>query len=81
MLEKKANELIDEAKELMDFCIKQMDVYDIKNMDMDNFAAIQRCVKLVDSASELMVEQSRMMDDMDRKLDVILEILGKAEES
>ena len=79
MLEKKTNELIDEAKGLMDFCVKQMSACDIKDMDADNFAAIQKCISLVDSACELMVEQSRMMDDMDRKLDIVLEILRKEE--
>ena len=79
MLEKKTNELIDEAKGLMDFCVKQMTACDIKDMDADNFAAIQKCISLVDSACELMVEQSRMMDDMDRKLDIVLEILRKEE--
>ena len=79
MLEKKTNELIDEAKGLMDFCVKQMSACDIKNMDADNFAAIQKCISLVDSACELMVEQSRMIDDMDRKLDNVLEILRKEE--
>ena len=81
MLENKTNELIDEAKGLMDFCVKQMSACDIKDMDADNFAAIQKCISLVDSACELMVEQSRMMDDMDRKLDEVLEILRKEEES
>ena len=79
MLEKKTTELIDEAKGLMDFCVKQMSACDIKDMDADNFAAIQKCISLVDSACELMVEQSRMMDDMDRKLDNVLEILRKEE--
>ena len=81
MLENKTNELIDEAKGLMDFCVKQMSACDIKDMDADNFVAIQKCIGLVDSACELMVEEAKMMDDMDRKLDEVLEILRKEEES
>ena len=81
MLENKTNELIDEAKGLMDFCVKQMTACDIKDMDADSFAAIQKCISLVDSACELMVEEAKMMDDMDRKLDEVLEILRKGEES
>ena len=50
MLEKKTNELIDEAKGLMDFCVKQMSACDIKDMDADNFAAIQKWISLVGSA-------------------------------
>ena len=81
MLEKKTTELVNEANELMDFCVKQMSACDIKDMDADNFAAIQKCINLVDSACELMVEEAKMMDDMDRKLDEVLEILRKEEES
>ena len=77
MLEKKTNELIDEAMGLMDFCVKQMTACDIKDMDTDNFAAIQKCISLVDSACELMVEEAKMMDDMDRKLDNVLDLLRK----
>lgn len=81
MLENKTSKLVDEAKGLMDFCVKQMSACDIKDMDADNFAAIQKCISLVDSACELMVEEAKMMDDMDRKLDNVLEILRKKEES
>ena len=81
MLEKKTNELIDEAKGLMNFCVKQLSACDIKDMDADNFVAIQKCIGLVDSACELMVEEAKMMDDMDRKLDEVLKILRKGEES
>ena len=77
MLEKKTNELIDEAKGLMDFCIKQMSACDIKDMDADNFAAIQKCISLVDSVCKLMAEEAKMMDDMDRKLDNVLDLLRK----
>ena len=79
MLENKTTELVNEANELMDFCVKQMSACDIKDMDADNFAAIQKCLKLVDSACELMVEEAKTMDDMDRKLDNVLEILRKEE--
>ena len=82
MLEKKTTELVNEANELMDFCVKQMSACDIKDMDADNFAAIQKCISLVDSACELMVEEAKMMDDMDRKLDNLLYLLSnKVEES
>ena len=81
MLENKAIKLVTAANELMNFCVKQMNACDIKDMDTDNFAAIQKCISLVDSACELMVEEAKMMDDMDRKLDEVLEILRKEEES
>ena len=75
MLENKAIKLVTEANELMNFCVKQTSACDIKGMDADNFAAIQKCISLVDSACELMVEEAQMMDDMDRKLDNVLYLL------
>ena len=81
MLENKAIKLVTEANELMNFCVKQMNACDIKDMDADNFAAIQKCISRVDSACELMVEEAQMMDDVDRKLDEVLKILRKEEES
>ena len=81
MLENKTIKLVTEANELMNFCVKQLSACDIKDMDADNFVAIQKCIGLVDSACELMVEEAKMMDDMDRKLDEVLEILRKEKES
>ena len=81
MLENKTIKLVTEANELMNFCVKQLSACDIKDMDADNFVAIQKCIGLVDSACELMVEEAKMMDDMDRKLDEVLEILRKKKES
>ena len=79
MLEKKANELIDEAKELMDLCIKQMDYRDLKNMDQEEFYAMKKCLEFVDSACELMVEEAELMDDLNYKLDKVLALLNKEE--
>ena len=81
MLENKTTELVNEAKELMGLCIKQMDYHDLKNMDQEEFYAMKKCLKFVDAACELVIEESKMMDDMDRKLDEVLEILRKKEEA
>ena len=80
MLENKTIKLVTEANELMNFCVKQLSACDIKDMDADNFVAIQKCIGLVDSACELMVEEAQMMDGMDRKLDEVLDLLRKKEE-
>lgn len=81
MLENKTTELVNEAKELMDLACKQIDIYDIKNTSVGELRAIQKCINLVDAACELVIEESKMMDDMNHKLDEVLEILRKAEES
>ena len=80
MLENKTIKLVTEANELMNFCVKQLSACDIKDMDADNFVAIQKCIGFVDSACELMVEEAQMMDDMDHKLDEVLDLLRKKEE-
>ena len=81
MLENKTTELVNEAKELMGFCVKQMDYHDLKNMDQEEFYAMKKCLEFVDAACELVIEEAKMMDDMDHKLDEVLEILRKEKES
>ena len=79
MLENKTTKLVTEAKELMDLCVKQIDVDTIKSMDSTSLNAIQKCIKLIDSACELSIEQAKMMDELNDKLDKVLYILEKAE--
>ena len=82
MLEKKTNELVNEIKELVDLACKQISIHDLKDMDAVTLNAVQSCIKLGESACELMVEEAKMMDDMDRKLDNVLDLLrNKVEES
>ena len=81
MLQSKTSKLVDEAKELMGLCIKQMDYHDLKNMDQEEFYAMKKCLEFVDSACELMVEEAELMDDLNYKLDKVLALLNKEEES
>lgn len=79
MLQSKTSKLVDEAKELMGFCIKQMDYRDLKNMDQEEFYAMKKCLEFVDSACELIVEEAELMDDLNYKLDKVLALLNKGE--
>ena len=79
MLENKTTELVNEAKELMGLCVKQMDYHDLKNMDQEEFYAMKKCLEFVDSACELMVEEAELMDDLNYKLDKVLALLDKEE--
>ena len=81
MLQSKTSKLVDEAKELMGLCIKQMDYRDLKNMDQEEFYVMKKCLEFVDSAWELMVEEAEVMDDLNYKLDKVLALLNKEEES
>ena len=79
MLQSKTSKLVDEAKELMGLCIKQMDYRDLKNMYLEEFYAMEKCLEFVDSACELMVEEAELMDDLNYKLDKVLALLNKEE--
>ena len=81
MLENKTSKMVEELKALMDLCVKQIDVSDIKKMDAASLAGIQSCLKLTDSACELAIEQARIIDELNDKLDKVLRILGKMNES
>ena len=78
-LENKTREILAEAKELMDVCVKNVNIHSIKHMSVVEFETLQRCIKLVDSACELSIEQASMIDEMNDKLDKVLKILEKNE--
>lgn len=70
-------EVIDNIGEFKKLIIKQMCDEDmIKSMDSDALKTLQLCLGLIDDASKLMEEYSRVLDEQNRKLDMILERLG-----
>ena len=73
----KTRKLMDEVNDLMDLCVKNIDTHTIEHMSVDEFTLLQKCVKIVKLADELVIEQACMMDDMNRKLDKVLRILEK----
>lgn len=76
---KKVIEEIDELKKFaMDLMVKE-DVF--KDMDTEGVVAIHKCMKLVDMSCNLAEKQADMIDQMDRKLDLILEKLNKKEKA
>ena len=66
MMEKK----MDEMMRLLTARIRAEDIFSI---DSDDFAVLKASFELIDISKKMMVEQAKTIDEMNRKLDVILE--------
>ena len=51
----------------------QIGAEDILSIDSDTFAVLKASFELIDISKKMMVEQAEMIDEMNRKLDIILE--------
>lgn len=81
MLERKANEIVEEMNEVKSAMSKQLlGLIDIDMLDdesVENLKLLNRCYRLMDSSMEYMVEQAVVMDQMNNKMDMILDLLKK----
>lgn len=76
MLYEKANKLVEEANELKDFCLRQMiDPDMIGRMDGEEFEIFKKTYKLMNDSIDLVLEQAKLFDEMDKKLDKIMKKL------
>ena len=50
-----------------------MCIRDRLSIDSDTFAVLKASLELIDISKKMMVEQAKTIDEMNRKLDVILE--------
>lgn len=69
--------MIEEVEEIMDYCIKQIGFKDLTMMGKEDFEFMQKCIHLMETSKELAVKQAEMMDEQNRKLDLILEKMEK----
>lgn len=65
-------EATNELKELMMVEIIKQDGLD--DLPVEGFRALQLCNKLMDLSNKLLIETTDKMDEMDRKLDKLLEL-------
>lgn len=73
MLSNVTNNFIEEAKELKNETMRLMFDSDMLNsMGAEEFMFMKRFMNLFDTSIEIVKEQAKMMDDMDRKLDLLL---------
>lgn len=76
---KKVIEEIDGLKEMLMAQLVKGDVF--ADMNTEEVVAIHKCMKLMDMSCGLAEKQADMIDQMDRKLDMILEKLSKKEKA
>ena len=72
MLVNKTNQLIEEAKEVKDLCLKQIGS-DIVYMDNDVIALYQKSFKLLDTSMDVLREEAEIIESINKKLDKLLE--------
>lgn len=71
-------EVIDKFGELKELVVKQMCDGDmLMHMDSDALKALQLCLGSIDDANRLMEEYANILDEQNKKLDMILEKLDK----
>ena len=64
--------LVAEEKELMDLCVKQMNYESIIDIDADGFEMITKSMKLINTANDVMIEQARLLVELNEKIDLLL---------
>ena len=70
---KKMVEVTNEFKEVMCNMMKSEGMDVLKNMSTDEFKMLQLCLKAVDISNEVIMEQAKTLDELNRKLDLLLD--------
>lgn len=69
---KKARENYVEAASKMKSCLVKEGITDIENMDANKLEAIQVALRFMDASNDLIAEQTKALENMDSKLDQLL---------
>lgn len=69
------NELCNGMDEIMALCMQQVGLSDIATMKPDEFAVLQKAMKLLYSSKKLMEKMIEDQEAKDQKLDEILRLL------
>lgn len=77
MLEMRAIELKNELEVLKELCIAEVISNGVDGVDERGFKALQSTLKVIKLSNDLMVEQSKVMDEMNEKLDKLLDKVNK----
>lgn len=79
MLTYKADKCVKELKEMKDFCAKMIgNETTLMSMGSDELSMMQSSLRLIDASAELMMEQAEIIENMNRKLDRLLEAKERA---
>ena len=81
MLEMKAKKLVEEMNELKAQMNKQflnlIDIECIDEEEIENLKLMKRCYEIMNDSMEYTVEQAKVMDQMNDKMNKILDLLEK----
>lgn len=64
---------VSEVKEVKKSLFEMMDYREIQNMDTEMFKFLQTLLRLIDTSNQMVMESGEMMDEMNIKLDLLLE--------
>ena len=67
----------EQMKETKAELMKMIPVDELINMDSDAFIAIQKMLKLADTSMKLVVEQAQTIDEINTKLDRLIELMRR----
>lgn len=73
MLTVTTERLVEELNNLKVLCIEEALKNGIDGVDERGFKAMQSTLKVISLSNQMMIEQANMMDDMNKKLDKLLE--------
>ena len=71
--------LVDELNTLKALCIEEILSKDIGDVDERGIKAMKSTLRVINLTNDLMMEQAEMMEDMNKKLDKLLERNNKGE--
>ena len=73
-LAEKSNEVFEEINEVKKLYIREfIDEDELKNMDHQEFELVQKMLKIIDLSMDLVHEEMKAIDEIDSKLDKLLE--------
>ena len=72
MLIEKTNQLIEEVNELKDSCMSMIVTESLSYMTGTEFEMFRKMFNLLNTSMDVMSEQAKMIDQIDKKLDTLL---------
>lgn len=72
MLTEKTEKLVTEIDELLTIAMQQVKVVDLCSKSNDTWKLVFRSIKLMKSTEDILVEQSKALDEINNKLNLLL---------
>lgn len=72
-LVERTNKVVENIDKMMEIVERKIDLNSLKCMDSDEFELTKLCLEMIDEAKDLAVEQAKVMDEINQKLDRLLE--------